>query len=73
VCTLRQSGQVCSVVKSGGVLTVSGLAGWDLARISLPGLAGGLVLPGFQDGCKETAGENGSEQRTWIRHGGWGT
>jgi hypothetical protein len=27
-------------------------------------LTGGPVIPGFQDGCKVTTEENGSEQRT---------
>jgi hypothetical protein len=26
-------------------------------------------LPGFQDGCKVTAGENGLEQRTQMQNG----
>jgi hypothetical protein len=45
-----------------------------LAGVALSPVIGCLsispVLPGLQQGCKATAGENGSEQRTQAQSGG---
>jgi hypothetical protein len=51
--------------------TTSGLVRWPCyTRVIAAGRCS--VLPGFQDGCRVTAGENGSEQRTQTHIGGQG-
>jgi hypothetical protein len=56
-------------------LIVSGLVRWDVGTIRAIAAWQVLffycsVLPGFQEDCEVTAGENGSERRTQIQNGG---
>jgi hypothetical protein len=51
---------------SWGFVKINVTAAWQVVFVSC------LVHPGFQDVCKVTAGENGSEKRIErIQHGGW--
>jgi hypothetical protein len=47
-----------------GLVTIRVIASWQVVFVSC------MVLSGSQDGCKVTAGEDGSGQRTQIQNGG---
>jgi hypothetical protein len=81
---IKQSqSQVCSVVRGSQKwwpqviwqLVVSGFVRWGLITIRIRitwkvVFVSCLVLSGFQDGCKVSAGKDGSEQRLQIQNGG---